>query len=70
MGFGHRGRACAHRLSFLFLTFPATVKSAHKHFDLRITDRMSAILKPEDWETWRGETDALWADVKAVLRSL
>ena len=35
----------------------------------RITDRMSAILQPEDWATWLGETDASPADVKAVLRT-
>ncbi len=35
----------------------------------RITDRMPAILQPEDWATWLGETDASPADVKAVLRT-
>ena len=36
---------------------------------LRITDRMPAILRPEDWPLWLGETEASAADVKAVLRT-
>jgi putative SOS response-associated peptidase YedK len=36
----------------------------------RITDRMPAILPPEDWAPWLGETDASPADVKAVLRTV
>jgi putative SOS response-associated peptidase YedK len=36
---------------------------------LRITDRMPAILLPEAWATWLGETDASLAEVKAVLRT-
>jgi putative SOS response-associated peptidase YedK len=35
----------------------------------KITDRMPAILQPEDWATWLDETDASLADVKAVLRT-
>jgi len=35
----------------------------------RITDRMPAILRPEDWPLWLGETDASPADVKAVLHT-
>jgi hypothetical protein len=30
---------------------------------------MPAILQPEDWATWLGETDASLADPKAVLRT-
>ena len=33
------------------------------------TDRMPAILAPEDWATWLGETDATPAQVKACLRT-
>ena len=35
----------------------------------RITDRMPAILRQEDWPLWLGETDASLADVKALLRT-
>jgi putative SOS response-associated peptidase YedK len=33
----------------------------------RITDRMPAILPPEDWATWLGETHATLSEVKATL---
>jgi hypothetical protein len=33
----------------------------------KITDRMPAILRREDWTTWLGETDASPAEVKSVL---
>lgn len=35
----------------------------------RITDRMPAILRQEDWATWLGETDAPIADAKALLKT-
>lgn len=35
----------------------------------RITDRMPAILRQEDWAAWLGETDASRDDVKALLRT-
>ena len=35
----------------------------------RITDRMPAILRQEDWPVWLGESDASLADVKALLRT-
>jgi putative SOS response-associated peptidase YedK len=35
----------------------------------RITDRMPAILRQEDWAVWFGETDASLKDVKALLRT-
>jgi putative SOS response-associated peptidase YedK len=35
----------------------------------RITDRMPAILREEDWSLWLGESDAPLAEVKAVLRT-
>lgn len=34
------------------------------------TDRMPAILAPEDWATWRGETDASPAAIKACLKTV
>jgi putative SOS response-associated peptidase YedK len=34
-----------------------------------ITDRMPAILQPEDWATWLGEREGGSADVKTVLRT-
>ncbi len=35
----------------------------------RITDRMPAILRQEDWAVWLGEDDAPLKDVKALLRT-
>jgi putative SOS response-associated peptidase YedK len=35
----------------------------------RITDRMPAILRQEDWGTWLGEDDASLKDVKALLKT-
>lgn len=35
----------------------------------RITDRMPAILRQEDWPAWLGETDASPAEAKALLRT-
>ncbi len=35
----------------------------------RITDRMPAILRQEDWAAWLGETDASSADLKALLKT-
>jgi putative SOS response-associated peptidase YedK len=49
--------------TFIQVTTPANAVIS------RITDRMPAILPPEDWATWLGETDASPADVKAVLRT-
>lgn len=34
----------------------------------RITDRMPAVLRQEDWPVWLGETDAPLKDVKALLK--
>ena len=34
-----------------------------------ITDRMPAILQPDDWEVWLGETRAPLDEVKALLRT-
>lgn len=35
----------------------------------RITDRMPAILRQEDWPLWLGEVEASFADVKALLKT-
>jgi putative SOS response-associated peptidase YedK len=35
-----------------------------------VTDRMPAILEPEDWSKWLGEEDAHPADVKDVLKTM
>ena len=35
----------------------------------RITDRMPAILRQEDWAVWLGEDDASLKDVKALLKT-
>jgi putative SOS response-associated peptidase YedK len=35
----------------------------------RITDRMPAILRQENWPVWLGESDASLADVKALLKT-
>jgi putative SOS response-associated peptidase YedK len=34
-----------------------------------VTDRMPAILRPQDWATWLGEAGASAADAKALLRT-
>ncbi|MGO4682355.1 SOS response-associated peptidase family protein [Hyphomicrobium sp. 2TAF46] len=49
--------------TFIQVTTPANALIA------KITDRMPAILQPEDWPTWLCESDAALADVKAVLRT-
>jgi hypothetical protein len=49
--------------TFIQVTTPANALIS------RITDRMPAILQPEDWATWLGKTDASLADVKSVLRT-
>lgn len=49
--------------SFVMVTVPPSELIA------RITDRMPAILRQEDWPTWLGETDASTADVKALLKT-
>jgi putative SOS response-associated peptidase YedK len=36
----------------------------------RITDRMPAILEPEDWATWLGEKSATPDEAKAVLKTM
>ncbi len=48
--------------TFVLITTPANELVG------KITDRMPAILRPEDWEVWLGETRAPLAEVKALLR--
>lgn len=48
---------------FIQATVPANA------FVSKITDRMPAILKPEDWSMWLGEIDAPLKGVKALLRT-
>lgn len=35
----------------------------------RVTDRMPAVLRQQDWPVWLGETDASLTDVKALLKT-
>jgi putative SOS response-associated peptidase YedK len=49
--------------TFIQVTTPANTLIS------KITDRMPAILQPEDWATWLGESGASLADVKAVLHA-
>ena len=35
----------------------------------KITDRMPAILRPEDWPVWLGEVDAPFTQIKALLQT-
>lgn len=56
-----------HRDEGELLTF-AMVTTAANRLISRITDRMPAIIKPEDWAAWLGETPAPLPVVKALLR--
>ncbi len=49
--------------TFIQVTTPANALIS------KITDRMPAILQPEDWATWLGEREGGPADVKVVLRT-
>jgi putative SOS response-associated peptidase YedK len=49
--------------TFIMVTTPANTLIS------TITDRMPAILQPEDWSTWLGENGASLAEAKAVLRT-
>lgn len=49
--------------TFIQVTTPANALIS------KITDRMPAILKPDDWAIWLGETGAPPSEVKAVLRA-
>lgn len=48
-------------LAFVMVTTPASALIG------TVTDRMPAILPPEQWGTWLGETDASPAEIKALL---
>jgi putative SOS response-associated peptidase YedK len=48
---------------FILITTPANALVS------KITDRMPAILKPEDWPVWLGEADAPYTKIKALLRT-
>ena len=49
-------------LTFAMVTTPANLLIS------KITDRMPAIIAPEDWAVWLGETQSPLIDVKALLR--
>jgi len=49
-------------LTFAMVTTPANALIS------KITDRMPAIIRPEDWPVWLGETSAPLLDVKALLK--
>ena len=51
------------QLAFIQITTPANALVS------RITDRMPAILRQEDWPVWLGEVDAPLSQVKSVLRT-
>lgn len=51
-------------LTFVMVTVPANALIA------RLTDRMPAILAPEEWPVWLGETGASAAEAKALLRTV
>jgi len=49
--------------TFIQITVPANALVS------KVTDRMPAILRQEDWPVWLGERDAKLSEVKAVLRT-
>ena len=49
------------------LTF-VMVTTAPNSLIMTVADRMPAILRPQDWQTWLGETDAPLAEVKSILQ--
>lgn len=49
--------------TFIQVTTPANALIAP------VTDRMPAILRPEQWAAWLGETEASLADIKALLQT-
>lgn len=50
-------------LTFVMVTTPPSALIA------TVTDRMPAILRPEHWPLWLGETDAPPAEVKSILQT-
>ncbi|MGD0864343.1 MAG: SOS response-associated peptidase [Rhizomicrobium sp.] len=59
-------QAWTHRDEGELLTF-AMVTTAANNLISRITDRMPAVIAPEQWATWLGETNATLDEVKALL---
>ena len=57
-----------HRDEGELLTF-AMVTTAANALISKITDRMPAIIRPEDWAVWLGETPAPLLEVKALLKT-
>ena len=53
----------ASELTFIQVTVPANTLVS------KITDRMPAILRQEDWPIWLGEIDAPYRDIKALLKT-
>jgi putative SOS response-associated peptidase YedK len=49
--------------TFVMMTTPANKQIT----DANVTDRMPAVLSPEKWETWLGETGASIEEAKALL---
>lgn len=49
-------------LSFAMVTVPANPLIA------TITDRMPALIEPDDWAVWLGETPASFEEIKTLLR--
>lgn len=58
-----RSQSGAVELTFIQATVPANALVS------RITDRMPAILRQEDWPAWLGERDAPLREIKALLRT-
>ena len=52
-----------HELCFIQVTVPANPLIA------KITDRMPAILRQEDWPVWLGEVDRPFSEIKALLQT-
>jgi putative SOS response-associated peptidase YedK len=49
--------------AFIQITTPANALIS------KITDRMPAILRQEDWPAWLGETDAKFSEIKSLLQT-
>jgi len=50
-------------VTFIQITTPANALVS------KVTDRMPAILRQEDWPVWLGQQDATFAEVKSLLRT-
>jgi putative SOS response-associated peptidase YedK len=56
----------AERNETALLTFAMVTVAANKLIS-EITDRMPAVIAPEHWGTWLGETNASAEELKALL---